>query len=86
MKKLSSQQTDFFAKIELSIRRLPVLEAEARRLNLPILEKLIMTTKLDWSHHLELQARAFRDDTLCDPEPLYPQGQFPYGRKDNNVR
>ncbi len=82
MKKFTDDQLKLFGILEKSIAKLQSLQAEAKRCNLLILEKTLIGMAKELREGLELQARAFRDNTLVDHEPLFPTGFFPYGRKD----
>jgi hypothetical protein len=80
MKKLTEAQINLMAKLEASIEKLQNVETEANRANLFILERELRHMRTALRNAIDLQCRAFRDDSLTDPEPLFPQGMFPYGR------
>lgn len=82
MKKLTQAQIDLFSVVEKSIPKLVTLQSEASRVNCPILERELIHIQRQLRDALEMQARAFRDDSLSDPEPLFPQGMFPYGKRN----
>jgi hypothetical protein len=79
MKKLTPDQTEFIAEIDAAAPRLNKWIEQARRLRLWILERELMACQKGIRDGIDFQCRAFRDDSLTDPEPLFPQGQFPYG-------
>jgi hypothetical protein len=81
MKRLDPQQTEFIAEIDAATPRLDKWIVKARELHLWILERELMQAQKILRNAVDMQTRAFRDDSLVDPEPLYPQGFFPYGRK-----
>jgi hypothetical protein len=82
MKKLDPRQVDFIAEIEAAVPRMEKWIIRARELHLWLLERELIEAQKMLRNATSMQLRAFRDDSLVDPEPLYPQGFFPYGRKE----
>jgi hypothetical protein len=82
VKKLSTDQIDLIAEIDGAIPRLDKWIVQARKTHLLILERELMYLQKGLREAVDMQTRAFRDDSLVDPEPLFPEGRFPYGKRE----
>lgn len=70
MKRYTQPQKDFLPKIERSIEKLNPLISQARMLRLFIIERELQDIQDRLRIALELQRRAYSDDSLTAPEPL----------------
>lgn len=69
-KRFNEHQKVFIAKIERSIERLNPLISEARWQRLYIVERELQAIQNGLRNALEMQRRAYSDDSLTSPEPL----------------
>lgn len=78
---MTDAQVHVIAICEQSDKKLETLFDLAQNAGLLILAGEILSMKRSLRDAIEMQCRAFRDDSLVDKHPLFPQGQFPYGKK-----
>jgi hypothetical protein len=71
---------EMFSVVERTIEKLIPLQSKARILNLVIFEREFVAIEFRLRAMMDMQLRAFRDDTLCETLPLFPQGLFPYDK------
>lgn len=73
-KRFTDPQKEFLSKIERSIDKLYPLVSQARMLRLYIVERELAWTRQGLVDALELQRRAYLDDSLTSKEPLLVNG------------